>query len=278
MREERPDAALVLQGWLKDTLAMPLPDFRLLFDAMHRKTASMFVGQVEIDIPNGDTQVIPFGARMDDLEGQLFTSVAVLEPDGSLKVQLTNSIESSVDVQTLDPTIHQGNRDIRGTVRQGVPQQDVRPGQTIDLVVDPGLPLATGTDLEVTFDLGGVEVTPDPEAIWDSILDRTTVEYFRLVSVRVAPPTLFDAVVGREAEQLLSVLVEFEGGGTVELDAATQSAQARVDYSVDDLVLGRPVSSIYRYSVTVVYANREPKRDAQPREGTSDILFVSVHP
>ena len=276
VREERPDAALVLQGWLKDTLSMPLGDFRLLFDAMHRDTASMFLGQVEIDVPNGDTEVIPFSARMDDLEGPIFGSVAVAAADGTIRVQLTNGIESPVDVQTLDPVIRHGDTEVRTAVREGLPHEDLRPGESLELVIVPASPLPAGADPEVVFGLSGVVVNPDPEAIWDSILDRTTVEYYRLVSVRVIPPSVFEAVAGKEGQQVQSVLVEFEGGGTTELTGSAPTAQARVDYPIDDVVLGRPVSSTYRYTVTVVRANGEQQRDSQPRQGSSDILFVSV--
>lgn len=278
VREERPDAALVLQGWLKDTLSMPLGDFRLLFDAMHRDTASMFLGQVEIDVPNGDTEVIPFSARMDDLEGPIFASTAVAATDGTIHVQLTNGIESPVDVQTQDPVVRHGDTEVRAVVRSGLPHPDLRPGQTVELVVVPASPLPAGVDPEVVFGADGVVVEPDPEAIWDSILDRTTVEYYRLVSVRVIPPSVFEAVAGHEGEQVQSVLVEFEGGGTTELTGAAPAAQARVDYPIDDVVLGRPVSSTYRYTVTVVRADGDQQRDAQPRQGSSDVLFVSVTP
>ena len=119
MREERLDAALVLQGALKDTLTMPLGDFRLLFDAMHRRTASLFVGRVEIDVPNADTEVIPFAARMDDLEGQIFSFDAAAQQDGRVQVSLTNDIESPVAIQTLDATI----------TRDGQPRARIDRGQ-----------------------------------------------------------------------------------------------------------------------------------------------------
>jgi hypothetical protein len=276
VREERPDAALVLQGWLKDTLSMPLGDFRLLFDAMHRDTASMFLGQVEIDVPNGDTEVIPFTARMDDLEGPVFVSAAVRAADGSVRVQLTNAIESPVDVQTLDPVLRHGDTEVRAAVREGLPHPNLRPGEIAELLLVPAAPLPAGANPEVVLGPGGIVVKPDREAIWDSILDRSTVEYYRLVSVRAIPPSAFEEVGGREGEQVHSVVVEFEGGGTIELTGDALIADARVDYPIDDVVLGHPVSSTYRYTVTVVRANGDQKRDDHPRQGTSDILYVSV--
>jgi hypothetical protein len=276
VREQRTDAALVLQGALKDTLTMTLPDFQLLFDAMQRRTASMFTGRVEIDVPHAQTEVIPFEARMDDLAGELFSYEAATGSDGKLQVTLTNEIESPVNVQTLDATLTQAGRRIRGlTQGTALPCQGLGPGQAIQVAVAPETPLAASGTPELSFDLGGVTVVPDAEAIWNSILDRTTTDYFRIVTVK-AIASLFDAVAGREDAKIVSILVEFEGGGTAELNAATPSAEVRVDYPIDDVVLGRPVSPTYRYTVTVVRANGVQERDAQPREASAALFFVSV--
>ena len=105
-----------------------------------------------------------------------------------------------------------------------------------------------------------MKVSPDVEAIWNSILDRTTLDYFKLVTVK-AIETLFDAVPGREAERILRILVQFEGGGTAELTASAPQADVRVDYPIDDVILGQPTGSTYRYTVTVVRANGQQDRD-----------------
>ena len=276
VREQRPGAAVVLQGALKDTLTMPLGDFRLLFDAMHRRTASLFVGRVEIDVPNADTEVIPFAARMDDLEGEMFSYEAVAEQDGRVQVTLTNDIESSVDIQTLDATITRDGQRVRGLIQGNtLPRERLLPGETIRLTLAPETAMPSTSPPDVTFDLSGVTVSPDAEAIWNSILDRTTLDYFKLVTVK-AIATLFDAVAGREDERILSILIEFEGGGTAELTASAPQAQVRVDYPIDNVILGRPVVSSYRYTVTVVRANGRQDRDPQPREGSAGLFFVSV--
>lgn len=275
VREQRSDAALVLQGALKDTLTMPLGDFRRLFDAMNRRSASMFVGRVEIDVPGGDTQVIPFEARMDDLEGEIFSYEAAAAQDGSVQVTLRSLIESPVDVQTLDATMARDGRSARGLVEGPLPREGLMPGEALQVLVRPETALPGSTPAELAFDLGGVTVRPDIEAIWNSILDRSTVEYFRLVTVR-AVASLFEPVAGREDARIAGILVEFEGGGTAELNAATLSVQVRVDHPLDDVVLGRPVSSRYRYTVTVLRANGAQERDPQPREQSAELFYVSV--
>jgi hypothetical protein len=91
-----------------------------------------------------------------------------------------------------------------------------------------------------------------------------------------AIPTLFAAVAGRENEQIVSILVEFEGGGTGELDATTLETRVRVDYPIDDVMLNRPVATTYRYTVTTIRADNRQDRDAQPRDGSAPVFYVIV--
>ena len=276
VREQRADASVVLQGALKDTLTMPLADFRLLFDAMHRRTASLFLGRVEIDVPNDSTETIPFSARMDDLAGEVFSYQVSVDEDGLLHVTAVNEIESPLSVQAIDATVLWNGQRIRGLVQgSALPTASLPPTGTIQFTVAPEAPLPATADPEVQFDLGGVTAIPDREAIWDSILDRTTVDYFKIVTVK-AVKTLFDPVQGRESERIVSILVEFESGGTAELTVDAADARVRVDYPIDDVILGRPVSPMYRYTVTVIRADGRQDRDAAPRESSSSTFFVSV--
>ena len=276
VREQRTDAALVLQGALKDTLAMPLADFRLLFDAMQRRTASMFVGRVEIDVPGGGTEVVPFEARLDDLAGEMFSYTAATAADGTVQVSVRNEIESPVDVHTLDATLLVAGAGVPAVpTGAGLPREGLAPGQSLALTLAPAGALAAGSTPEVSFDLSGVTVKLDPEAAWDTILDRSATEFFRIVTVK-AVAALFQPVAGSEDAKIDTILVEFESGGTAELDQATTSAQVRIDYPVDDVILGRPIDSAYRYTVTVIRANGEQQRDPQPREQTAGLFYVSV--
>jgi hypothetical protein len=276
VREERPDAGLVLQGALKDTLVMTLGDFRLFFDAMHQRTASLFLGRVEIRVPHEDAEVVPFEARLDDLEGDIFTYEAAANADGKIQVTLTNEIESPVSVQTLDATLVRGAERTRGVIEgTSVPRASLLPGESIQVTVVPAAAIPPGPPPQVIFDLSGVTVLLDVEQAWNSMLDRATLDYFRTVTVK-AIPTLFAAVAGRENEQIVSILVEFEGGGTGELDATTLETRVRVDYPIDDVMLNRPVATTYRYTVTTIRADNRQDRDAQPRDGSAPVFYVIV--
>jgi hypothetical protein len=285
VRENRPDAALVLQGSLKDTLSMPLADFRLLFDAMQGQTASLFLGHVDIAVDDGAKEVIPFTARMDDLEGEIFGCAATAGADGILDVRLTNSIESPVDVQTLGVSLLQDGVAVRGLVKDGLPREGLQPGASVTVRVQPETALPIGPAPELALDLSGVTVHVDAEAVWNSILDRTTLAYFRMVTVKVVP-AVFDPVPGREDEQIRVIVVEFEGGGSAQLqtpatpDPANPFVEAppvRVDYPIDDVMLHRPVGTSYRYTVTVFRANgQQQQHDAQPATGSGDTLYLNV--
>jgi hypothetical protein len=280
VREQRPDAAIVLQGALKDTLTMPLGDFRLLFNAMHGSTASLFVGHVDIGIGNDPAEVVPFTARMDDLEGPVFQWAVTSASDGLLDVRLTNCIESPLDVQTLGVTLMQDDQVSRGLVRGGLPLVGLRPGESTVVRVEPESLTSASPSLELILDLTGVTVHPDAAAIWNSILDRTTVDYFRVVTVK-ALRTLFDLVPGHEAEQIRVIVVTFEGGGTVELQPGVETgafveATVRIDYPIDDVILNRPVSPDYRYTRTVIRAGGEPQQDPDPISGSGDVLYLDV--
>lgn len=274
LREQRSDARVVLQGAVKDTLIMPLADFRLLFDAMHQSTAALFLGRVEIDVPGSVTEIIPFEARFGDLEGEIFSYEAVADGD-RLRVALVNAIESPVDIQTLDATASNGDVTSVMTITPGaLPKLALAPAAAIELSLTPTAP--AGSDPSLSFDLRGVRVAVDVEAVWDAILDRSAVQFFRLVTVKTVP-ALFNPIAGRELEQVVSVLVEFEGGGTAELTAPDSlQAQVRVDHPIDDVILGRPVSSSYRYTVTAIRANGTQSRDPEPRTGVAAIFFVSL--
>jgi hypothetical protein len=154
------------------------------------------------------------------------------------------------------------------------------PGQSIVVRVQPDAPIAPSASVELVFDLTGVVVHPDPEAIWNAILDRTAVDYFRMVTVKVLR-LLFDAVPGRETEQIRVIVVEFEGGTSAELTptAGTDTfvtAVGRVDYPIDDVILHRSTGTGYRYTRTVIRANGQQQRDPQPVTGTGDTLYLDV--
>ena len=71
--------------------------------------------------------------------------------------------------------------------------------------------------------------------------------------------------------------MEFENGGTADLIPANPESKVRIDYPIDDVVLGRPIDNTYRYSVTVIRADGTQERDPASRTGTARVLVLSVN-
>jgi hypothetical protein len=276
LREERAGVSLVLQGSLKDTLVMKLPDFQLLFDAMHRNTASLFLGRVEIDVPGENTEVIPFSARMTELEGKLFVYVAYVNADGGVNVSLANAIESPLRIDALSATMSRDGQTANASIQGlALPVAGLLPGAAVQMTVTPAAPLGGSGTPEVALNEDAVTVMPDPAAILDSILDRSTLNYYRTITVK-AVANLFEPPADPQMPRLVAIMIEFEGGGTAELTASTLEMAVRVDYPIDDVILRRSISTAYRYTVTVVRSDGSQERDQQPRQGTASTFYVSV--
>lgn len=255
---------------------MKLPDLGIIFDAMHRDTASLFLGRIEIEVPGENTEVIPFTARMDDLAGELFLYTADANSDGSINVSLMNAIESPIQIDALDASVSRGGHVSNASI-QGLafPVENLAPGSTVQMTVVPPTPLTGSGIPEVNFSLEAVQVISDPAAIWDTILDRSTLEYFDMITVK-AIPTLFEPIPGRENDQIVVILVDFESGGTVELTKNNPEDEVRIDYPIDDVILRQRIDTAYRYTITVIRADGRQERDAEPRQQSARIFFVNV--
>jgi hypothetical protein len=276
-QEERPDAAVVLQGALKDTLSMSLEDFSPLFDAMHTPTAALFVGRVEIGIPRGAPVVVPFEARFDDLEGQIF-DWRVATDGAMLTLTLVNGIESPIDVSALDVTVLHADVPVAGMlVVSGLPRTGLAPGGALHLQFQPTQPLPGDGAPALLIGNSGVAVNADPEAVWNAIIDRRAVNCYRKVKVRAVAGN-FVPPSGREADQIVAILFEFVGGSTVELNASQLEAEVRIDFPVDAVVLGQTVSESCSYVQRVIRANGNQQVDAVPRSSSATIIYAQVTP
>jgi hypothetical protein len=304
-KDERSDVSLVLQGMLKDSLNMKFSDFSTLFDALHGETASLFLGHMDIEVPGEPKEVIPFTARMDDLAGELFLYNALANTDGSISVSLLNAIESPLRINALDAFLSVGG-EVIPTSTQGLtlPQPNLAPGGTLEFKVIPQKAANGSETPQVRFSLRDIRAIPDREAILNAILDRSTVEFFNMVTVKAVaslfqPSTGMDAAStgatntgapttsvnvtdtvpsgnGSKNDAIQAILVEFQGGGTGELNANQLEATVRIDYPVEDVVLKKSIDENYTYTVTVIWADGRQKKDAEPRRQSSQMFYVNV--
>lgn len=267
---QRPADARLLQGPLFDTLSMPLKDFMLAFDAMLGRTAGLFGGRVEIDVEGWGPQIRPFVVDAAALAGAPFDIEAV-ESGAGLTLRLRNAVESPIALR--DATLLASRGGVSAMVALDG-ELVVGPGETAEFAATA--PVLPGSGA-IRFDLaGGVVVQPSDVAVLDAILDRSTVEFYREIDVRVTP-SIFEAPPGLPASELItSVVVDFEGGGSTELTRLRPSRSVRIDYPFDDVILRNPIQSGYRYVKTVFYQTGEPVRDPSATAESSEILHLAV--
>lgn len=271
--EERPGGALLLQGPLFDTLTMPLTEFQMAFDAMLGRTASHFGGRVEIDIEGHDTETRRFVADAGGLAGPVLHVAADETVDG-LKITLTNVIESPV---ALGEPVFRATRGEERTEfrpsRRVSGEAELAPDEQAEYSAPP--PSLPGTGAMQVSLASGATVRPDEAAVLDAIFDRSMTVFFRDVEV-LASESLFEPIPDRPKDQIESIFVDFEGGETIELTAATPRKTARVDYPFADVVLRKQLPDEYRYTVTVLRKGGSHHSDAEPRQDDAEKLFLRV--
>lgn len=273
VREEQPSNALMLERPIIETLAIPVVDFQLAFDAMLGRTASALTGKVEVEIEGWDTETRPFIADFAKLAGPPVDVIADVET-GAATLTLTNVTESPL---TLTNPVF---RATRGEASESFhPSNPVAAGTELAAGATTTV-LATLPDLEADGALSlslesGAQVQPDEEKILDAILDRTTLSYFRDINV-MAVSILFNAPPDRPQDQIHTLMVEFEGGNTVVLDQNTLTGTSRIDYPFDDVILRKvEFDDNYRYSRTIVRIDLRTERDAEPKTSNAQTLLLS---
>ena len=274
--EERLGGALMLQSTMFDTLSIPVADFQIAFDAMLGRTASVFGGQVDIEVEGWETESLPFNADFRKLAGPVL-DVALRSGGAALALNLRNTIESPLLLDNLALTATGAGVtlpiNLSGQIANGT---QLASGETLDLTTS--LPTVLGLVRPTIQVTTAPRIVPDDAAILDSILDRSTLEYYREIEIN-AIAAIFLSPADRPQDQIHTILVEFEGGATVALNEATQKVIARVDYPFDEVILRRVrPDSTYRYTKTVIRVNGRQDRDPEPLTGNSNILFLSVFP
>src|SRR2546427_2803952 len=74
----------------------------------------------------------------------------------------------------------------------------ISPGEQITFTVTPSKPVKAGEPVHVEYDLGGVHVIPDKDAIWKETLDPKTSESY-LTTITVKAPASTFAVPGDDS-------------------------------------------------------------------------------
>lgn len=273
--EQRPVSQLMLQEPIVDTLVLPVADFQIAFDAMVGKTASEITGEVALTVGEWGQETRRVKLDFRDLSGPMFDVAERAGPAGTTNVDLVNAIESNV---VLDDMVVVAIRD--GMMADVAGFENLQGNATLT----PG----EAEPVPVSFDalpgsgpveyqcLSGGVVDPDAEAIMNAILDRAATEYFRDITVRTVPTIFADPATNPPQDGIFAIMVEFDGGQTVVLDAATPEAVVRVDFSFSDAILGQQVDDgTYRYTKTIIRMDGSQERDGQPTEASASVAFVT---
>ncbi|MCP8940819.1 hypothetical protein NK718_20020 [Alsobacter sp. SYSU M60028] len=276
---ERPGAQVDLRGVLYHSETLTLPAFKAVFDAMMGGSVSLMRGEVRVDVGGGAVDRVPFEARFDRMNGGHLDMSAAAVAEGRYEVTLTNTLESPMTVRALDIDLAYGAGPdvvVQGAVSGVTLPVDLAPGASmrVALAASPP-PEVAGLLPTPVVDASGLDVKPDPQRIWDKILDTSTpAEYARTISVRAYGP-MFDAPSGKPEDRALAIMVQFERGDAVELTPDASEKQATVRMPLSDLVLGAGGSPTYRYRTRVVRRTGQIV-DPTPHEDSFDILVPQL--
>jgi hypothetical protein len=245
---ERPQLRVNLRAGISDTLEMGLAEFQPLFDALLGAGLTLFTGEVDVNLGDGAGNSIPFAARISDAVGDVVTYKAVPEGPG-LRFTLSNVIESPITVSRQPATLNRNGQPCRATVAGAdfTSPITVASGSALEFLLTPKEPLSAGDELKALLDLSGVTVSPDREEIFKKILDPT------LTSV----PDKVHVFTGENRFTTgdpppAHIVVEFEGGGAVDLHPGHLDDHAEIQKSIADFVLRRGSAGSYKYRLRTV--------------------------
>ncbi len=251
--DERKDASVDLRSGIKDSLSLMMPQFQAVYDAMFGSSNILLSGTVTMDL-GGDQESIPFAARMNDLIGQIFDYKESPSDSGVVNATFRNAIESPVEIHSLSATLRRGQERFAASI-QGLDFSSpipLEPNQELSFQVVPTAAIAGDGPLSCEYDLGGVEVVPDKEAIFDAILDPSTAGvYVRPITVKTFKQK-FDPPTDNPNNQVISLIVDFENGDSVELNTDNLQQVVNLRTPVSDYVLRKVDQGQYRYKLRTV--------------------------
>jgi hypothetical protein len=281
-REERKSATIDLRTGILDAITLPMRDFQGLFDALFGSSTVVFQGDVVLEIDAGQgipAEKVPVICRLSDLIGDIFDVEVDQDASSSgVRATLRNAIESQTEVRHLEAVLRRGGMEAAGVI-SGLSFEApvvVRPGEALDCQVTPATALGGSGEVAVLFDFDQVIVKPDAEAVWAVIVDQTKLpEFTRTIKVKAIKQT-FEPKPDAPSDPVVAIVVDFERGDTVELNADKLEADAKVRLSLADYVIRRVDTAQYRYAVTVIRA-RGQTRDSDWRTDRIGILFPQIN-
>lgn len=275
--QDRPEARVDLVEGIVDGFTIPLDDFQVLFDAIFGASSILLQGEVIVDLGDMLQERVLFSGCLDDFTGEPLESFENPQGDtGAVRAILRNVIESPVQINSLTAMIARGDREVEATIDGLDLSQPLKlePQASTEFTVRPVEVLEGTAPPDALFDLSGVEVLPDPAALWLAIVDQTTpAKYKQSITVRA----LENVFTGAENpdDTIGAVTVEFEGGNTVELNSEQLTVTAELFLPIADVVLRQVDAGQYRYRLRIIRSGGQTI-DEQWRTDTSQILFPDL--
>lgn len=273
--QEYPEILVELRTGFRDSRTLSLESFQSVYDALFSEMTQLFKGQVRVDFPDGPSEIIPFDARIDDLVGECFDYTKEIDTTtGAVSVTLKNAIESPVKITHLGAALRYEQVQVPGTLSSLSMElpAELKPDATISFTVTPTVSQTNLTD--VVFDLSGVKVLPDREAVWNAILrPDSPAHYQRSITVKTTK-----VVFG---EQIAVISVDFKRGDSIDFNSDDLSAQLAAPRTVlapiSDLVLHKEDSGMYEYRVMLILKNGNKVQDPpnQWRTEISETLWIT---
>jgi hypothetical protein len=281
-REERKGAKIDLRTGILDAVTLPMSDFQGLFDALFGASAVLFQGEVVVDIDSAQgvpIEKVPVICRLTDLVGDIFDiEIAQDAASAGVRATLRNAIESPLEMRGLRAVLTRGNAKVDGVIG-GLSFEThlvVPSGEAVNCQVTPAVTLSGSGDVAVEFNFDQVIVRPNSEAVWEAIVDQTRLpEFNRTIKVKTIKQT-FEPRSDQPSDPIVAIVVDFERGDSVELNAENLEADAKVRLSLADYIVRQLDSGQYRYAITIVRASGQTK-DSEWRTDRVGILFPPVH-
>jgi len=274
--DERKDALVDLRSGIHDSISLLMPQFQAVYEAMFGSANILLSGTVEMDL-GGAQESIPFAARMNDLAGQVFDYSETWSKEEGLKATFKNAIESPVQINSLSAILARNLERFPATIQGLDFTQPIRvdPKAEISFKVVPTSPIAGEGALTAKYDLSGVEVLPDKEAIWNLVLDPSTPGVFiRPIKVKTHKQR-FDPPPQQPDNQIMSLVIDFEDGNSVELNADNLEEDVGLRMPVGDFILRKTDARQYRYKVRVIRLSGTTG-DQNWKTDDTGILFPTV--
>lgn len=271
-------ATVDLRTGIRDSFTLSIGQFQPVFAAMFSATSMLFTGSVTIDLSPSSAPPIPFAARMDDLLGPVvaLTTSAGDDPSTQVVSEVKNVIESPVTIDRLPAQLKRGDTIAQAIVSGPQLPYVLAPGASASFTLSAGSPLPGSDELVAIVDVSHVRATPDQNALLAVMTDPTVpAQYTEQITVQ-AVPQVFGPRTDDPDRQIVAVVVDFEAGDSVQLDATTTRVQATLRLPIANYLLQSTASRDYRYKLRLIRAGADQTVDTDWRTDHTTALWLPV--